>query len=95
MHHDDGSRRRGPDAPPASEKGARAVLHPPDHAPKDSSRIRFHGQLAGVSVAKSSGHRALDKAARRAVQSVRGLSAAPNGLTDASYSFTLPITFSR
>ncbi|MDO9637836.1 MAG: energy transducer TonB [Pseudotabrizicola sp.] len=52
------------------------------------------GQLAGVAIAKSSGNAALDQAAVRAVQSAR-YPAAPAGLTDASYSFTLPMTFQR
>lgn len=53
------------------------------------------GALAGVSVAQSSGHPALDQAALRAVQSARSFPAAPAGLQDASYSFTLPIAFAR
>ena len=53
------------------------------------------GQLGAVTVTKSSGNAALDQAATRAVTSARKFPAAPKGLTDASYSFTLPITFSR
>ncbi|MDP2080477.1 MAG: energy transducer TonB [Pseudotabrizicola sp.] len=53
------------------------------------------GQLAGVAVAKSSGHAALDQAAVRAVQAARSFPAAPAGLTEASYTFTLPIKFAR
>ncbi|MCU0901614.1 MAG: energy transducer TonB [Cypionkella sp.] len=53
------------------------------------------GQLAGVSVAKSSGNAALDQAALRAVQAAGSFPAAPKGLTDASYAFTLPMKFSR
>lgn len=52
------------------------------------------GQLAAVGVVRSSGNAALDQAAVRAVQSAR-FPAAPAGLTDASYSFTLPMTFQR
>lgn len=52
------------------------------------------GQLASVSVVSSSGHPPLDQAALRAVQSAR-FPAAPDGLTDASYSFTLPMKFTR
>jgi periplasmic protein TonB len=53
------------------------------------------GQLAGVSVATSSGHPALDQAAIRAVQGARSFPAAPAGLNDASYTFTLPMKFAR
>ena len=53
------------------------------------------GQLASVSVAQSSGHPSLDQAAVRAVTAAGKFPAAPKGLTEASYSFTLPITFAR
>ncbi|TGD42068.1 energy transducer TonB [Pseudotabrizicola sediminis] len=52
------------------------------------------GTLTGVGITNSSGNAALDQAAVRAVQSAR-LPAAPVGLTDASYSFSLPMTFQR
>jgi len=53
------------------------------------------GALAGVSVARSSGHPALDQAAVAAVRAAAGFPAAPMGLGDASYSFTLPMAFAR
>ena len=53
------------------------------------------GALRGVSVARSSGHNALDKAALRAVKAARRFPAAPNGLTNSSYSFTLAMQFTR
>lgn len=53
------------------------------------------GALTGVSVTGSSGHTALDEAALRAVQAAGKFPAAPTGLAEASYSFTLPMTFSR
>ncbi|MFN3722291.1 MAG: TonB family protein [Paracoccaceae bacterium] len=53
------------------------------------------GQLGGVSVAKSSGNAALDQAALRAVQAAGRFPAAPAGLKDASYTFTLPMKFAR
>jgi protein TonB len=56
-------------------------------------RLTPGGQLTGVSVAQSSGDAALDQAAVAAVQSVGRFPAAPNGLTDASYGFSLPIRF--
>ncbi len=53
------------------------------------------GGLTGVSVARSSGHAALDQAAIAAVRAAGAFPAAPKGLTDASYSFTLPMSFSK
>lgn len=53
------------------------------------------GQLGGVSVVSSSGHPALDQAALNAVQSAATFPAAPKGLADASYTFTLPMKFAR
>ncbi|MCU0815176.1 MAG: TonB family protein [Cypionkella sp.] len=53
------------------------------------------GALTGVSVAGPSGHAALDEAALRAVRAAGKFPAAPAGLAEASYSFTLPMTFSR
>jgi len=55
-------------------------------------RITPTGQLAGLSVAQSSGDAGLDQAAVSAVQRAR-LPAAPDGLTDASYAFSLPVRF--
>ena len=53
------------------------------------------GVLEAVSVATSSGHAALDEAALRAVRAAGRFSAAPEALGQASYSFTLPMTFAR
>lgn len=53
------------------------------------------GTLASVSVVKSSGHPALDGAALEAVRAAGRFPAAPDGLDAASYTFTLPMTFSR
>jgi protein TonB len=56
-------------------------------------RIARTGQLAGVSVSQSSGNPALDQAAVTAVQRAGRFPEAPEGLTDASYGFSLPIRF--
>lgn len=53
------------------------------------------GGLAGVSLAKSSGHDALDQAALQAVQRAGKFPAAPKGLAEPSYSFTLTMKFAR
>lgn len=53
------------------------------------------GALAGVSVANSSGHAALDQAAVQAVQRAGKFPPAPKGLSEASYSFTLTMKFAR
>ncbi|TQS71499.1 TonB family protein [Rhodobacteraceae bacterium] len=53
------------------------------------------GQLAGVSLAQSSGNGAIDQAAVQAVQRAGRFPAAPSGLGGASYSFSLPMTFQR
>ena len=53
------------------------------------------GELAGVSVAKSSGSAVLDAAALKAVKSAGRFTKAPKGLDQARYSFTLPMSFSR
>lgn len=57
--------------------------------------ISQSGKLMAVSVAKSSGHAALDQAAVKAVRSAGKFPAAPKGLTEASYSFSLPMKFAR
>jgi protein TonB len=44
-------------------------------------------------IAQSSGAAALDAAALKAVKAAAPYPRAPKGLTEASYSFTLPITF--
>lgn len=53
------------------------------------------GQLIGVAVARSSGNAALDQAAVKAVKAAGRFPAAPKGLGEGSYSFTLPMSFSR
>ncbi len=53
------------------------------------------GGLHGVSVAGSSGHRALDAAAVRAVKAAGRFPAAPKGLSQSSFSFTLAMQFQR
>lgn len=55
--------------------------------------VAASGALQGVSVIGSSGHGELDKAALQAVKAAAPFPAAPKGLSDASYSFTLPIRF--
>lgn len=52
------------------------------------------GNLLGVSVSRSSGEQAFDQAAIEAVQRAGRLPKAPQGLSDASMSFTLPMNFS-
>lgn len=52
------------------------------------------GSLRGVSLAGSSGHRALDEAALRAVRAARHFPNAPRGLSKPTYTFTLPMRFS-
>lgn len=56
-------------------------------------QITRDGGLAGLSVARSSGDAALDNAALSAVQRAGRFPAAPAGLTDGSYGFSLPIRF--
>lgn len=51
------------------------------------------GDLAGLSVAQSSGDAALDQAALTAVRRAGRFPAAPDGLVEASYAFNLPIRF--
>ncbi|MCZ0812886.1 MAG: TonB family protein [Pseudomonadota bacterium] len=51
------------------------------------------GSLRGVALVGSSGVAALDEAAMRAVRSTRRFTPAPNGLSEANYSFTLPMRF--
>lgn len=57
--------------------------------------VNRSGQLMAVAVLKSSGHAALDDAAVRAVRSAGKFAVAPKGLDDQSFSFTLPMNFSR
>lgn len=51
------------------------------------------GTIEGLAIIGSSGDERLDQAALRAVQRARRFPAAPDGLTDASYRFDLPIRF--
>lgn len=53
------------------------------------------GDLISATVLRSSGEPALDRAALEAVQRARRFAAAPTGLNEASYSFSLPMRFSR
>ena len=55
--------------------------------------ISRSGQLAGVKVAKSSGHAALDAAALRAVTAAGAFPPAPQGLADPQYVFALSMKF--
>lgn len=52
------------------------------------------GTILGASVARSSGQAAFDEAAIQAVQRAGRLPAAPKGLSQASYTFNLPMDFS-
>jgi protein TonB len=56
-------------------------------------QIAQSGQLTALSVSRSSGDPDLDNAALSAVQRAGRFPAAPEGLTDASYGFSLPIRF--
>ncbi|MBY6092453.1 cell envelope integrity protein TolA [Maritimibacter alkaliphilus] len=51
------------------------------------------GQVAGAGIARSSGNGELDRAALQAVQRAGRMPAAPSGLTNARYSFALPMSF--
>lgn len=51
------------------------------------------GSVRGVSIARSSGNAALDKAALAAVRRAGRMPRAPKGLNNASYRFNLPISF--
>jgi protein TonB len=67
---------------------------------RDSGRVTLRitlshaGRLQGVTVARSSGHDALDRAALAAVQQAR-FPAAPRGLEPGNHSFNLPVSFDR
>lgn len=56
-------------------------------------QVARSGELSGLSVARSSGDPALDEAALSAVRRAGRFPAAPDGLTDATYAFSLPIRF--
>jgi protein TonB len=69
---------------------------PADTAPgtvKVRLEIAPTGALLALGIAQSSGQPALDAAALKAAKSAAPFARAPKGLTEASYSFSLPITF--
>ncbi|SNR69959.1 energy transducer TonB, partial [Puniceibacterium sediminis] len=57
-------------------------------------KVTSSGTLAGVGISRSSGNALLDQAAISAVQKAR-MPAAPNGLTQGTHTFSLPIRFAR
>lgn len=57
--------------------------------------VARNGRLEGAQVVTSSGSAALDRAALRAVTQAGRFAGAPAGLTQASYSFSLALTFTR
>lgn len=74
----------------------RKVALPADSAPgtvKVRLEIAASGALLAVGIAQSSGQAALDAAALEAVKSAAPFARAPKGLSEPSYSFSLPITF--
>ena len=74
----------------------RKVALPTDSAPgtvKVRLEIAASGALLSVGIAQSSGQAALDAAALKAVKSAAPFARAPKGLSEPSYSFSLPITF--
>lgn len=74
----------------------RKVALPADSAPgtvKVRLEIAASGALLAVGIAQSSGQAALDAAALKAVKSAAPFARAPRGLSEPSYSFSLPITF--
>jgi protein TonB len=74
----------------------RKVALPADSAPgtvKVRLDIAASGALLSVGIAQSSGQAALDAAALKAVKSAAPFARAPKGLSEPSYSFSLPITF--
>lgn len=67
-------------------------------APRDASgtvvlrlTVLPDGRVARAAIARSSGNRAVDQAASRALSRAGRMPRAPGGLTDASYSFNLPV----
>ncbi|WP_430464875.1 TonB family protein [Tabrizicola sp.] len=74
----------------------RKVALPANTAP-GTVKVRLElapsGALLSVGIAQSSGQAALDAAAIKAVKSAAPFARAPKGLSEASYSFSLPITF--
>lgn len=80
-------------------KVLRRKRYPPGTTATGTASLRVtvarDGRLAGLSLRKSTGNAALDKAALQAVQRAGRFPKAPKGLDKASYSFTLALTFSR
>lgn len=56
-------------------------------------RVGRNGQLQGVGLARSSGNGAVDQAAINAVQRAGRFPRAPAALTNAAYTFSLPVSF--
>lgn len=56
-------------------------------------RVGRNGQLQGLGLARSSGNPAVDQAALDAVRRAGRFPRAPAALTDAAYTFSLPVTF--
>ena len=56
-------------------------------------RVDRSGQLLALGVSRGSGDTALDQAALQAVRQAGRFPAAPAGLTNAHYTFNLPIRF--
>ncbi|MEB8386117.1 TonB family protein [Rhodobacteraceae bacterium KMM 6894] len=72
---------------PASGRGASGTV-------QVRITVGRNGSLRGVSVTRSSGNTALDKAAVQAVKSARRFPSAPRQLSEPSYTFTLAMKFS-
>lgn len=73
---------------PSAAKGAHGEV-------KLALKVAPNGSLLGVSVARGSGVAALDRAAIAAAQGAGRFPRAPNGLKDASYSFSISLNFKR
>jgi protein TonB len=78
---------------------ARAQRYPEGDHGSGTARVILtlarDGRLQGLSLAASSGSAALDEAALGAVRRAGRFPAAPAGLSEASYSFRVPMTFRR
>ena len=75
----------------------RNLRHPGGTAGEGTARVALTvnraGQLTGLRLMRSSGIAAFDQAALAAVQRAGRFPAAPDGLTEASYAFTLSLSF--
>jgi protein TonB len=58
-------------------------------------RVAANGTLQGLSLTRSSGHPALDKAALQAIKRAGRFAEAPAGLSGGNHDFSLSLTFSR